>query len=184
MDEEITTKTQLLEDFKVSYEIEVDKNKRLTSLINERMLTDIIREQASFPEEENDFTRMTSDETENLSKILSQENRQRSITLPKTGTGDTPTKSKPLINVGKQTDNKSQYGPISRDSNPIKMRKKADSHVTQNEVASAAIKVHDHEELDSCNSNSQVSSWKPQFGDSKLLNKQDLKNMDLPMFNK
>ena len=77
MDEEITTKTQLLEDFKVSYEIEVDKNKRLTSLINERMLTDIIREQASFPEEENDFTRMTSDETENLSKILSQENRQR-----------------------------------------------------------------------------------------------------------
>ena len=44
MDEEMTTKTQLIEDFKASYEIELDKNKRLTSLINERMITDMIRE--------------------------------------------------------------------------------------------------------------------------------------------
>ena len=55
MDEEITTKTQLIEDFKVSYEIEVEKNKRLISLINERMITDMIREQASFSAEENEL---------------------------------------------------------------------------------------------------------------------------------
>ena len=101
MDEEITTKTQLIEDFKVSYEIELDKNKRLTSLINERMITDMIREQASFSAEENDVMRMPFEETDNLSKILSSENKQRSFTLPKTGTGDTPTNSKPLVNVGK-----------------------------------------------------------------------------------
>ena len=176
MDEEITTKTQLIEDFKVSFENELDKNKRLTSLINERMLTDILREQASFQGEENDFTRMTSDETDNLSKILSLENRQRSITLPKTGTGDTATNSKPLVNVGILADNKSQHGSITRNSNPIDSKKKEDSHGTQN--MSEAIKVHDHQELDSNDSYSQASSWKPQFGNSKILNKQDFKNID------
>ena len=78
----------------------------------------------------------------------------------------------------------SQHGFVTRNSNPIDFKKKPDSHGTQHEIASTAIKVHDQEDLDSHVSYSEASSWKPQLGDSKILNTKDLKSTDQPSFNK
>ena len=72
----------------------------------------------------------------------------------------------------------SQHGFVSRNSNPIDFKKKQDSHQTQHESASSAIKVHVQEDLDSHVSYSETSSWMPQLGNSKTLNTKDLNNMD------